>query len=128
MIKTLGHAVCALSLISLLNAGCATGSGEAGAPLPTGGAESTSDDEPSGGSGGATADPAPATGGVPLRDTDFTDDSSTEIVACATEDTPAQAVPLDIYLMLDISASMLDQTQGGTTKWDAIKSALTSFL
>ena len=129
MIKMLARAMFALSVISLLNAGCKRSSGEGTAPLPTGGAESTSDDESSGGSNGAEVDPIPATGGATLRhDTDVTEEVSTEVETCAAEDTPAQPVPLDIYLMLDISGSMLDQTQDGTAKWDAIKNALTSFL
>ncbi|MBN1611083.1 MAG: VWA domain-containing protein [Polyangiaceae bacterium] len=131
MLKTLARAAWVLSLISLPSAGCRRGSEEGGASLPTGGAGSTSEDEPSGGSSGAAAKPASATGGATLKhtdDTDVTEDASTEVAACAAEDTPAEPVPLDIYLMLDISGSMLDPTQDSTAKWDAIKNALTSFL
>src|SRR4029078_11744139 len=39
-----------------------------------------------------------------------------------------QELPLDIYIMLDQSGSMLDTVAGGGTKWDAVTSALKSFL
>lgn len=39
----------------------------------------------------------------------------------------AMLLPLDLYVMLDSSSSMLD-TIGTRTKWDAIQSALTTFL
>src|SRR6187551_1149097 len=48
--------------------------------------------------------------------------------ACAAKITTANAVPLDIYLMLDVSGSMLDVTATQVTKWDAVKLALESFL
>ncbi|MEO7036986.1 MAG: VWA domain-containing protein [Polyangiaceae bacterium] len=48
--------------------------------------------------------------------------------ACATHVTSAQPIPLDIYLMLDISGSMLDKTAAKTTKWAAVTAALESFL
>jgi hypothetical protein len=51
--------------------------------------------------------------------------------ACAAQTQKAQQVPLDMYVMLDSSGSMTEQT--GTTatsptKWDAIRMALESFL
>ena len=48
--------------------------------------------------------------------------------ACAAHVSTAQPIPLDMYIMLDTSASMLDTTTGTITKWDAVKTALTSFL
>jgi Mg-chelatase subunit ChlD len=129
MIRTLASAARALSLVSLLNAGCASSSGDGGGSPQTGGGESTSDDEPSGATGGATPSrTTSASGGSRLKNPDATGGSSAGIEACATENTPAQAAPLDIYLMLDISGSMLDPTPAGITKWDAIKEAFTSFL
>ncbi len=47
---------------------------------------------------------------------------------CAGTATKAQELPLDIYIMLDQSGSMLDTVAGGGTKWDAVTSALKSFL
>lgn len=48
--------------------------------------------------------------------------------ACAAVVSKAEPVPLDMYLMLDSSGSMLDLTAGGASKWDAVKTALRSFL
>jgi Mg-chelatase subunit ChlD len=48
--------------------------------------------------------------------------------ACAAHVSTAQPIPLDIYMMLDTSASMLDATTATVTKWDAVKTAMTSFL
>lgn len=48
--------------------------------------------------------------------------------ACVAETTMAEPTPLDMYIMLDISGSMLDPASGGQTKWTAVKSALSAFL
>jgi hypothetical protein len=48
--------------------------------------------------------------------------------ACAAKISTAQAIPLDIFIMLDVSGSMLDVTAAQVTKWDAVKLALESFL
>ena len=57
-------------------------------------------------------------GGAPLGD-----------AACAAQTQKAQQLPLDMYIMLDSSASMTDPVGMTTTsKWDAIRSALTTFL
>ncbi len=48
--------------------------------------------------------------------------------ACADHVSTAQPIPLDMYLMLDVSSSMLQATANTTTKWDAVKAALESFL
>lgn len=49
---------------------------------------------------------------------------------CAADLVEAQRVPLDIYVMLDVSGSMLEVTEGdaSTTKWQAVSSALTDFV
>jgi hypothetical protein len=51
--------------------------------------------------------------------------------ACAAQTQKAQQLPLDMYIMLDSSGSMDEQTGTATTsptKWDAIRQALTAFL
>src|SRR5882724_291177 len=65
---------------------------------------------------GAAANGTGANGGGPPLD------------ACAAHVSTAQPIPLDMYIMLDSSSSMLDTTIGTVTKWDAVKTALTSFL
>lgn len=47
---------------------------------------------------------------------------------CAPQAFLAQQIQLDIYLMLDTSASMTTSIGGTDTRWTAIKSALDSFL
>ncbi len=49
-------------------------------------------------------------------------------MACATSTVKAERLPLDVYLMLDASYSMLDPTQSGASKWDAVKTALRGFM
>ncbi len=48
--------------------------------------------------------------------------------ACAADISKAEPIPLDMYVMLDTSSSMLDETAATTTKWDAVKAALEAFL
>jgi hypothetical protein len=48
--------------------------------------------------------------------------------ACASSSVRAQAIPLDIYIMLDQSSSMGDSTSGGATKWQAVTDAISSFV
>ncbi|HWP05125.1 MAG TPA: vWA domain-containing protein [Polyangiaceae bacterium] len=50
---------------------------------------------------------------------------------CAAMFTPGMPVPVDVYVMLDISGSMLDPAGGAgaaTTKWTAVQSALSAFF
>jgi len=76
----------------------------------TGGATAT-------GTGGATDGPPRVIGGDALGD-----------AACATATQKAQQVPLDLYIMMDSSESMNDMTASGQTKWDAVRTALTTFI
>ena len=48
--------------------------------------------------------------------------------ACAAQVSNGQLVPLDMYIMLDISSSMLDFTASKSSKWDSVKAALEAFL
>lgn len=48
--------------------------------------------------------------------------------ACAAEPHVAEQVPLDIYIMLDQSGSMDEATTQGPTKWEAVSSALKTFV
>lgn len=49
---------------------------------------------------------------------------------CAGDLIEAERIPLDMYVMLDVSGSMLDPTEGDATltKWEAVSSALTDFV
>jgi hypothetical protein len=48
--------------------------------------------------------------------------------ACAAVSSKGQQSPLDIYIMLDQSASMLDPVAGGQSKWQAVTAALETFV
>jgi hypothetical protein len=48
--------------------------------------------------------------------------------SCAADVSTGKLVPLDMYIMLDVSGSMLSLTTGNVSKWDAVKSALEAFL
>lgn len=49
-------------------------------------------------------------------------------ITCAGQVTRAEPVPLDLFLMLDTSASMLESTAAGLSKWEAVRGALGSFF
>jgi hypothetical protein len=94
---------------------------------------------PSGGSDGAAAGPGPISGGGGGggAGASATDGPGRVIgadalgdAACATATQQAEQVPLDIYVMMDSSGSMADTiaTTTTTTKWDAVRAALTAFL
>lgn len=48
--------------------------------------------------------------------------------ACATDTQQAKLAPLDLLVMQDTSGSMFQFTSGNTSKWDAIKQALGTFM
>jgi hypothetical protein len=48
--------------------------------------------------------------------------------ACATSTVRAERLPLDLYLMLDASYSMLEDAAPGVEKWEAVKAALSAFM
>ena len=48
--------------------------------------------------------------------------------ACAAETQKAELAQLDLFIMLDHSASMQDTVQGGATKWASVTTALKGFV
>ena len=48
--------------------------------------------------------------------------------ACATEMVNAQPVPLDLYVLMDSSKSMLETTTASGTKWKAVSDAMSAFF
>jgi hypothetical protein len=48
--------------------------------------------------------------------------------ACASETQQAQTAPLDLFIMLDQSGSMLELVQGGDTRWEAVTTALNGYF
>ena len=65
---------------------------------------------------------------VVARDLVTQDRTASADGACATESAGAEPVPLDLYVMMDSSRSMLESTTAGATKWSAVTSALTAFF
>lgn len=51
-----------------------------------------------------------------------------EVETCVTVDATAEIADLDVLMMIDKSGSMLDATASGSTKWDAARNAIVSFL
>ncbi|MFO7181669.1 MAG: VWA domain-containing protein [Pseudomonadota bacterium] len=47
---------------------------------------------------------------------------------CAGDVVSGKLAPLDMFVMLDTSGSMLDPTENGTQKWEAVKEAIIAFL
>jgi len=109
--------------IDPMGSGGASGtSGTAGANGGAGG--STGGGIGFGGSGGAVSMAGMGTGAVLNAGAAGTD-------TCAAMFTPGMPAPVDVYVMLDISGSMLDPAGGaGSTlnKWTAVKSALAAFF
>lgn len=54
--------------------------------------------------------------------------SAGNAATCAGEITKAEQAPLDIFVMLDSSESMLESTGFGTTKWEDVATAMVSFF
>lgn len=85
------------------------------------------------GSGASSGSAAASSGGSSSINTGSSD-ASVGIGAggvddsCAADVSTGKLVPLDMYIMLDISGSMLSPTAQNVSKWDAVKSALEAFL
>jgi hypothetical protein len=100
-----------------LGSGAATGSGGSGADggttAATGGGAAVSGTGAVIGVAGTTSGETGGTGGID---------------ACVGEKSTGELVPVDLFVMLDISGSMTDLTEDGTDKWTRVKEALTAFL
>ena len=91
-------------------------------------ANGTSNARPGGGGG---TNGGGGTGGLLFGDGGTDNDAEfDEAGACAGETRKAELVPLDMYLMVDQSGSMSSPPSGGggSSKWDAMISALTQFV
>ena len=82
------------------------------------------------GAGGSTGGSITLTGGTTNGGgSGMSGTGGTTIDACAGDVETGKPVPVDVYVMLDISGSMLDPSgTSGMTKWDAVKSALNAFF
>jgi hypothetical protein len=60
--------------------------------------------------------------------TGTSDASIADGAACASDEVMAQPVPLDLYVIMDSSKSMLEMTTAGSTKWKAVTDAMSAFF
>jgi hypothetical protein len=111
----------------------ASGGSSGSAGTASGGSSGTASGGSSGTASGGSAGSAAGSSGsgsedASLPDVVFTYDAvAPEAEACATTTVQAELIPLDMYVMLDVSSSMLDATQSAGTKWDATKQAFIAF-
>lgn len=122
----------------LLSAGCGSSdkaptgrslsSGGSGGGAATGGNAATSGNT-SGGSGGSNGGGSSisVSGGSAGTSGSSGSSGTGDGTTCGSEDHAGMGVPLDLYVMLDRSSSMLDAVNG-TSKWDAITKALATFF
>jgi hypothetical protein len=96
-----------------------------------GGGRGQATEGPVTGGSGSTPLPTPGnsgSGSVVIRGGSGGGSGGGSAKACVAETTMAEPTPLDMYIMLDISGSMLEMASGGQQKWTAVKSALSAFL
>lgn len=98
--------------------------------LPTAGADSAGAEE----EGGAVEPPSNGSGGTGNLAVSPNGDGGAPDESCAARVSKAETVPLDMYIMLDVSGSMLETTSSydkmgmPISKWVGIKSALQAFI
>jgi len=101
-------------------------------PTPTGvggtgpGAGGTTGSAGTTGTGGSSSTGTGGSGFDASVDISVSDTKSDGV--CSATMTAAEPVPLDLYVLMDSSKSMLDPTSAGPSKWEAVKSALNMFF
>lgn len=121
-------------LLTILVGSVACSSGDGGSNIERGGAPDANPSNPSNPTNSLPSTD-PQGGGTQVVDLTGNDSgtgpsmsSSNPIDTCASNNVGAEPAPLDIYIMLDISKSMLDEASGGVSKWTAIQDAVSAFL
>jgi hypothetical protein len=129
-----------LSIVSLLTLAAALSAEACRSDAPSDGASSEGAPSeavpPAGEAMGAESGDgfAPAVGGVGSEESSIFDlepagpSDTADVAACAGQVSQAEFVAVDLFIMLDISGSMLELTPAGADKWTAIQGALASFL
>lgn len=108
-----GAVLAVLVFAEVIGGGCARVDAGAGPGRGDAGIDASPVDRPATPDGFITADLSPGAG---------------EDAACAVQSAMAETLPLDLFVMMDSSGSMLERTAAGTTKWDAVKAALATFF
>jgi hypothetical protein len=109
-----------------LSAATACSDQDGGSTLNSGGAGNrTGGNSGTNGSGGSVT----ATSGGTTGSTGSSGGIAPEFEACASESREAESVPLDIFMMVDQSVSMVQhEVSPGVTRWAALKQALIEFI
>jgi hypothetical protein len=116
----LGYSACATeSTDETPSAGSHRGGTSGGSKAPASGGEDSA------GVGGEVTDPGP---GIDLGGAPSSMGGGDGAETCAASVSKAELLPLDLYFMIDASASMNQPTADGDTKWDAIRDALRAFI
>ena len=106
-----------------------SGSGAGGAAAAPGGGTGGAAGGPGGGSGGGGGSSGPTDGPGFGNFRDVASGPPPEEGTCASDTHQAMRVPVDLYLLVDVSTSMLNPIAGGTqTKWQVANDALLAFL
>jgi len=103
------------------SSGTGKDAGASGATSGTGGGGDNS-------SGGTTSSSEPSSGATFTGLGTGNSAAFADAGSCAQVVKKGETVPLDMYVLLDKSSSMTEMTGTGATKWDAIRSALESFV
>src|SRR6478735_7505428 len=75
---------------------------------------------------GSASDHAPPPSSEPAAEQPFIEPQ--EASACVGTEAPSQALPVDMFAVVDSSGSMQDATVTGVSKWYATKQAFKDFL
>lgn len=121
-LRAAGAVAAALGALAVLTAAC----GSDGHPSPPSGAAGAT----ASGKGGAAGEPPLFGFGGSSTSAAGSGVTMDPVVECAGVLVEAKSTPFDMYVMLDISDSMLGATEGDPTqsKWAAVRSALADFV
>jgi len=131
---------CIMLIAGLCSVGCAAKGNSSEPPRPvagggSGGQSASGADNAGVEEDGGAAEPASnGSGGTPNLNTNPNADGGAPDESCAARVSKAETVPLDMYIMLDVSGSMLESTSSydkmgmPISKWVGIKTALQAFI
>ena len=72
--------------------------------------------------------PPPSAKAAALDDSSRLEQTELSVAACVGTEVAAEALPVDVFAVLDGSGSMAEATQSGVSKWYATKAAFRDFL
>jgi hypothetical protein len=114
------HTIVLAALLAACSRGGGSGQGDGGGQGGSAGGN--------GGSSGSGGSSGGAGGAQSGRDGGLSDGGPALPPGCTNYKFEGEKLPIDLYLMMDSSASMLQKVATGETKWDAVGAALRSFF